>query len=107
MLWKSKSKESDSSGTQWLISTEDAFDRLEKLVDPERLLDVLNTRLSKEPLRLCIHHVSGHEQKAMPQGRIQRFHQAVQTLPAESGHPLVANDNVVELVLDLLESFGP
>src|SRR5689334_2676239 len=105
MSWRLKSKESDSSGTLWLTATEDAFDRFDEFVNPKWLLNISNTRLRKEPLGLCIHHISCYEQETMPQGRIQRFHQTVQALPAETGHPLVANNDVIGLVFDFLEGF--
>src|SRR5207237_3248599 len=103
MLSRSRSRVSGCSGTQWLTSTEQAVDRVHQFLNSKRLPNVLNTRLHKEPLRLRVDDIARHKQEAMTQLRVQRFHEPVQPLAADARHPLIADDDVIILLLDVLE----
>src|SRR5688572_29053931 len=106
MLSRSRSKESECLETRcWLRPTEKSFDCFHQFVDPEGLSEVLNAGRSEEPLGLGIHHIPRYKQEPVAQFRIQGFNQPVQPLSADTGHTLIANDDVVILFLDLFERF--
>src|SRR5579862_5079882 len=105
MSWKSRSSGSASSGTQWLSSTEQPFNRVHQFLNPEGLPDELNTGLIEESLCLCVHHISRYEQKTVFQFRIEGLHQFVKTLAADTRHPLIADNGVIALLFDLVERF--